>query len=290
MSDFGYSNEALNSISKFHQVNNILYVEGDDDELFWEEVLNFYDVKSTKTISLGSSTEVDKYINNLINNEGLEFFVARDLDYLLFNNKHIKHNKVLYTYGYSIENTLINKKGVINAISSYGRIKKSDINSTDSFDNWVYKILTALEELIIFDIINDITCKENVQHNGIQILGDNCIRFMVDKISNDFCINKINNFIQEKKLVGIYGHRKDEVNKSIIDMNKNFFQIIRGHFLFSATLKYISSVISKYNSSKNKISNDALFSILIVNLSDILKSNPIEYEHYKNESLKLKNN
>ena len=41
---------------------------------------------------------------------------------------------------------------------------------------------------------------------------------------------------------------------------------------------------------KNKISNDALFSILIVNLSDILKSNPIEYEHYKNESLKLKNN
>ncbi len=289
MSDFGYSNEALNSINKFYQVNKIVYVEGDDDELFWEEVLNFYGVKSTKTLSLGSSSEVDKYIDNLINNEELDFFVARDLDYLLFNNKYIKHNKVLYTYGYSIENTLIEKQGVINAISSYGRIKRSDMNFND-FENWASNILEILEELVIFDIINDITCKENVKHNGIQILGDNCTRFMVNNISKDFCINKINNFIQVKELVDIYGPRKEEVNKRISNINKSLFQIIRGHFLFSATLKYVSSMISQYNSGKNKISNDALFSVLILNLRDILSSNPVEYKHYKIEALKLGNN
>lgn len=288
MSDFEYSNEALNSISYFYKVEKILYVEGDDDELFWEEVLSFYNVESTKTISLGSSSEVDKYINNLINNDELNFFVARDLDYLLFNSNYIEHDKVLYTSGYSIENTLIKKDSVINAISSYGRIKKSDID-VNNFEKWISEILIVLKELVFFDIINDITCKENVQHNGIQILGDNCTRFMASDTSEMFCTTKINEFIQSKELEKIYSHKKDYVNQKIIDINKSLLEIIRGHFLFSATLKYVSFSISKYNESKKKISNDALFSLLISNLKTILYSNSIEYEHYRMESSKLQN-
>jgi hypothetical protein len=118
-------------------------------------------------------------------------------------------------------------------------------------------------------------------------LSNNCTRFLENTNSPNFCKTKINNFITSHNLRELYENEKAEIIELKNSSGKNLIDIVRGHFLFSLILKYVSYYISQYRKEKSKISNDALFSLLINNLNTVLETNNLENMHYKSQASKI---
>jgi len=105
MSKIDYSIDALNVRNCFFSTDTIVYVEGDDDILFWDKVFRASTSASIYIEAVGGSKELDKYIE-LINSGELESIAARDSDYLDFEGKKNGDSKIIYTVGHSIENSI----------------------------------------------------------------------------------------------------------------------------------------------------------------------------------------
>lgn len=65
MSEFEYSIDALNVKSSFYKANSIIYVEGDEDVMFWNEIFSRIDGFDYQIETLGGSEELDKYIEKI---------------------------------------------------------------------------------------------------------------------------------------------------------------------------------------------------------------------------------
>ncbi len=111
MPEFEYSIDALNARGAFFGVSALIYVEGDDDEVFWDKIFSQIPNFSYSIESLGGSEEIDKYIKK-VESDGLNAIIARDSDYLKYCDKISKHKNIVYTIGYSIENTFYNTRSI----------------------------------------------------------------------------------------------------------------------------------------------------------------------------------
>jgi len=81
MADLFYSDEALNVKSAFYRANSMVFVEGDDDVLFWHEVFLKIPEASVEVESAGGSDQIDQYITKILSGE-LQAIAARDSDFL----------------------------------------------------------------------------------------------------------------------------------------------------------------------------------------------------------------
>lgn len=81
MADLFYSDEALNVKSAFYRANSMVFVEGDDDVLFWHEVFSKIPEASVEVESAGGSDQIDQYITKILSGE-LQAIAARDSDFL----------------------------------------------------------------------------------------------------------------------------------------------------------------------------------------------------------------
>ena len=77
MRDLEYSPDALNAKSAFYRAKTMIYVEGDDDLMFWEEVFSQVPDFAFEIESVGGSPELDKHIKN-IEAGSLDAIAARD--------------------------------------------------------------------------------------------------------------------------------------------------------------------------------------------------------------------
>ena len=92
MGSLSYSSKALDTLPLFHRKKFIIYVEGQDDVIFWEIVLKKFDLRDYQLKIAGGANEIDKYILSIVN-DGVDIAVARDSDYSDITGKKFTHSK-----------------------------------------------------------------------------------------------------------------------------------------------------------------------------------------------------
>ncbi|WP_114091497.1 DUF4435 domain-containing protein, partial [Thalassospira lucentensis] len=107
---FRRSNAGLSAIKYFKKADYIVYVEGSSDITFWSKMFKEFrpDLKLSFDDKFGSNN-IDPIINDIETGKISGTLVCRDRDYLSMSRLHY-HPHVLYTYGYSFENDLINER------------------------------------------------------------------------------------------------------------------------------------------------------------------------------------
>ncbi|ELY4593869.1 hypothetical protein SMZ93_000606 [Cronobacter sakazakii] len=113
------------------------------------------------------------------------------------------------------------------------------------------------------------------------MVGDNADRFMTSKKSNVICSDKINTFIAkvEEQLGGV---DLTEVETIIATKSINLRSWIRGHFLFSAIHRLISTITEK-NGKGISLSYESLYSNLINTFESNFTEQHPEFNYYKNK-------
>jgi hypothetical protein len=107
---FRRSSAGLSAIKYFKKADYIVYVEGKSDITFWSKI--FRDLRPDLKLSFDDkfgSNNIDPIIKDIENGKITGTIVCRDRDYLAMNRLHYNRN-ILYTYGYSFENDLINER------------------------------------------------------------------------------------------------------------------------------------------------------------------------------------
>jgi len=273
MDDFYYSPEAENIINLFYQSEVMVYVEGPDDICFWETIFNKVSSLKVEVQDVGGCTEVDKYIERIIK-EDLNIIVACDADLKIFKGINPQHTRVIRTPGYAIENSFITQEGVLKAIKTLGKISRKTVSEID-ISAWNENFYSSIEHLIKLDIYNYIHDK------GIPVIGDSSDRFMKTKDSNELCSEKISAFRnQVTDKMGDFDI--EEVNTLIHQLGTDYKRWLRGHFLFSATHRLISTLACR-SGKKVSLSHESLYSNLITNFESAFSDTHPDYYHYQSK-------
>ncbi|PEH86354.1 DUF4435 domain-containing protein [Burkholderia gladioli] len=269
MSDIDYSIDALNALDKFYRVDTIVYVEGDDDILFWDKIFRTCSTVRAEILPAHGASELDKYVDKLIQ-EDVDFVVARDGDYTNPTDIRIQHPRVIYTFGYSIENSLYVKSSLSRLERIWCRSLK--INVTDCA-RWIEEFTESFKRLLILDIANAL------EGMGIPVLGDNCSRFMRSEKSALPDPKKISAF-EETVAQRFKPSKIKKIEEKLRKNNLDLPALIRGHFLASGVLKYMASK-AKAAGKSGAISQDTLYTMAIAEFERSFSDQHPHYQHYK---------
>lgn len=278
MAELDYSDDALNVIAEFYEAKKMFYVEGDDDVVFWEFILETFNIDNFKVQSVNGVEELKKLIIKVIDSE-IDSIIARDLDFSILNNEGTETINVITTYGHSIENTILCRNVISKVIKYHGRFKASVINKEEC-SSWLESFYELFKSLVLYDASNEI------KQTGISVLGSNCTRFMTSKTSPIASIEKINDFIEENKLEEQLSYFNDELIALITGTHREISDFMRGHFLFSASLKYVNHKIKLLGSSKTA-SENSFFSSAILSFESVFNESHPHYNHYKTQITNL---
>lgn len=248
----------------------MVYVEGKDDIPFWEYLFSRFYKRKVEIQDVGCSTALIEYMDNIISNK-LDAIVACDSDFNAFNTKY-KHDKIVRTYGYSIENSLICKQTITKVIKSLAKIPTRKI-PLDAINAWFDHFDNATKKLILCDMYN------HFKELGVCVTGDNCSRFFKSSKSAELCINKIDTHI-EKFGFDIDDEFITSIQATLTAHGREIHHYIRGHFLFSAIAKFVAIVVRIYE-NKASISNDALFASLILAFESTLTEEHPQFKYYE---------
>ncbi|ASL84783.1 TPA: DUF4435 domain-containing protein [Serratia marcescens] len=270
---------ALSVINKFNRTAAVLYVEGPTDRIFWKTLLDFYNIKNISIKVAGSCTIIDDYIKKILN-EDLKIYVARDKDYKFNLGKIPKHNRILLSFGHSIENTLVHHNSLAEiGVCSGGNHEQCQHPAIE----WHNYVEDKLEQLIIREFANEATGA------GISIFGDHgdfifgkswsSRRFPDDKIR--LKLSEADKILPPKSISAA----EKVVNNEITHLSC----FVRGHFLFSIALKFVKEMMSNILEKDNySLSNDALFTMLSINFMSAMTAGLHPHkEHYDHEVGKL---
>lgn len=269
MSDIDYSVDALNTLNKFYRVNTLVYVEGDEDILFWKRIFETISPIEIEIQSVGGAEELDKYIDILVNDGG-DFVAARDADYLRILGSHVEHPRVIYTYGHSIENTIYTMFFVSRLVGIWCRSQKIELADCK---RWWDEFANSFMKLLTYDVAS------HIQKDGIPVLGDNCAKFMRNEKSPTPDKAKIAVMEDDisKKIKKI---SMDAAEKAISDSKIDLQTLIRGHFLVSGVIKYISDKVRRAGKGAG-ISYDALYSSALASFEGAFTDQHPHFGHYE---------
>ncbi|WP_281082618.1 DUF4435 domain-containing protein [Klebsiella quasivariicola] len=271
--------KALAVLNRFKRVNAILYVEGPTDRVFWKTLLDSKGVNGISIEIAGSCTIIDDYIDKILN-EDLEIFVARDKDYKYTLNKLPQHERVLFTFGHSIENTLVYNDAIVSIGKSIGGEEEY---CSLSVHHWHEYIINQLQPLVIREFANEAI------GSGLNILGDHGDSLFGKTWNSDkFPAERILKKIEE--IDKIISPHDIQVATSVVEERCNdIYCYIRGHFLFSLALKFVKEMmITLLNKKSVNVSNDSLMTMLSMAFRGAIDSGMHPHkEHYMTELDKL---
>jgi hypothetical protein len=266
MDELEYSNEALEVISDFYNCDFTIFVEGEDDVLFWRNVFT-KNKKNVHIEEVGGCEELKKYINK-IQNENVNIYVAKDSDYSDFQDDVMLNNERIFrTYGHSIENTLYNLPTIKKIINNYSR---KDENYDDKLNEIIENFETKIKPILIYDIINDVYGK------GISILGNNTCKFLKNNNSIHLCEEKIENFITSK-CNSITETEIQTVTEKLNNYQKPLWFVLRGHFLTNFVINIIKHFVKQISNKTITIPLESLYPLFI---PDIDSSSDFSYYTY----------
>lgn len=250
-----YSTDALNVKALFYNKSFIVYVEGKDDINFWD---NFFSVSNESKYrieeSLGGKTGLINYMDKIVK-EDAQIIVACDSDYETIvkpNEKYI-HERIIRTYGYSIENSMYCPHNINELIKRFGRTRK---NYTPKILDWYNDFFEKSKILLIYDLANHISTK------NIKIFGNNCFRFLTSDKSTKISETKVNNFIHS--ISDKFTEKEIITSRTLISKSsKELRFLFKGHFLTNAVLNFIKETIKKETSINVSINLISLYSLTV---------------------------
>ena len=268
MPDISYSDEALNVRGAFFGVKAVVYVEGDEDVLFWQEVFSQVTTEHFEVESVGGSPTLDEYIQKISSGQ-ITAIAARDSDFLPILGACSPDPKVVYTHGYAIENSLY----VAEAVGQLARgWCKSNKVTTAACEAWLSDLATTLAPLVHLDVAN------TTSSSGIPTLGDNCSRYMTSAGSAVACPTKVAEMIAQLRpkiphaaiasAELAVGYAPDKV-----------LNHLRGHFLASAIHRFIAKQ-AKSLGRRVSISAESLYTAALAVFSATLGTKHPHRDHY----------
>jgi hypothetical protein len=254
MANLTYSTQALDNLKHFHRKQHVIYVEGQDDVPFWSEVLKFFKLENFVIKIAGGDEEVEKYAKSIIDFD-TDIIVARDCDYSDILQTQYNHRRILYTYGYAIENTLYRANSIAAAIATYARLEKSEelLNEAQA---WLDKLGEKFKTMVVLDIANTLYDK------GIKVIPNSCHKYIKKPL--EICETTIHDDCSKVK-----DHIEDEELEYCVNLlnttEKHLFFRIRGHFIANAILTYIESYVRNVRSSF-RLSVENLYAFMMAEL------------------------
>lgn len=271
MASLENSDAAKRVMHFFHQSEYIVYVEGDDDVVFWEYLFDKFFSHTVFVKPVGGKEQLEPYIKSVVNGS-IGDFVAMDSDFSKIEDGHIHYN-VIKTPGYSIENTLISSETLREVVINLGKVSRHDIAVDDCLD-WLISFFEKIHDLIFYDIDN------HLNQRGAKVIGDSCKRFLKSEEDIFLCERKISQFLSR---VGFMLSEEDVASlKEVIEQSStDASKLVRGHFLFSGALHFTNEVI-RNKRKKVSISVDSYFGALVMAFKNVFDESHSEYEYYKN--------
>ncbi len=278
MPDFDYSIDAKNVLNKFYNAEKMVYVEGKDDIPFWEFVFNKIAGYKVEVEAVDGKPELMK-IAKTIRTDNAEYLVAMDSDFDIFKDLG-NHTNIIKTPGYSIENTLVTNVSLAKIIKNLARVPSKDV-PWDRCDDWLGKVNEMIKQLVILDVANELG------GHGVKVALENSDRFMISNKSCELCSEKIGKFIENLKL-DVSEDVASSIDNMIRDLNLSYIDIIRGHFLFSAALRFVRSKVREIGKNIS-ISMDAIYANMLLVFENTFDERHPHFSHYKKSILSIEN-
>lgn len=272
MLDLSYSDDALNVRSAFFGAKVVVYVEGDDDVLFWQEVFSRVADEPFEVESVGGSPALDEHIQKIASGQ-LQAIAARDSDFLPILGMCCADPKVVYTFGYSIENSLYVSRTLAQLVRLWC---KSPRVTAAECSEWIHSLAATVGPLVHLDAANAISGA------GVATLGDNCSRYMTGTNSATACPAKVAAAVAsiETKLPA---GATASATTSVGTEPEAVLTYLRGHFLASAVHRYIVKR-AKALGRKVSISAESLYAAAVVQFARTLDADHPHREHYLNSA------
>lgn len=270
MAKLEYSDSAKRVISKFYGVDVIVYVEGDSDIVFWEFLFESFLGCKIYIKPVNGKENLRGYIQSIVSGEILDL-VAGDADFSVFD-KEDEHPNIVKTYGYSIENSLVSPEVLREVIRSIGKISSHDISHEECVE-WVDEFFNSVHDLVVYDILNDI------EGHGEIVVGDHCAGLMRSKTSVHVCKRKLAAHMDSLSFTA-GDEKKEEILRYLGDLGYNTSNLVKGHFLFSAALRYTAVTISEKR-KRVSISTDSFMGALVMAFKKLFDERHPEYAYYK---------
>jgi uncharacterized protein DUF4435 len=269
MQPLEYSDEAINTLNTFHRADWVVYVEGDDDVLFWDGVFRKIGEAKIHVEDVGGREEVEKYAER-VRSGRLNVIVAMDADYSLVLGHVEQSKRVIYTFGYSIENTIYSEKTITHIARTWCKDPKFDRATTAA---WLESVAASLHRVLVLDLANE------SEGTGIRVLGDNCTHLMKSKrscqVSPDIVANHCDSIERQISAPAI-----ESARALLDDCGRGVLAILRGHFLASAIVKFVTSQM-RSRRRNHGIGYDALYASGIQSFDANFSESHSEFEHYR---------
>lgn len=263
------SPRALSTLKKFYRKTWVVYVEGADDVQFWKHIFRLHGIESVKFNVAGGKLNLKAYISDIVQ-QGADIIVAMDSDYTPYTEDKIDNRNIIYTYGYSIENTIY-RTGAINNVLRL--LTKTEEDFSNDIDDWKINFSKDVIKLISSDIF----CIR--ERNGVKPLGDTSARFLKEEKPHFICLQKRDNHIKNPNLPI---EAINNIEKEIASDKRHEWFLIRGHFLYNAVDNFIRQKRKAVTNKKaGGIATDILYSLLITQINEWSETDDDEYIHYQ---------
>lgn len=263
-----YSDEATNTLDAFMECDFILFVEGDDDVLFWSTIITQCSNLNVDIRPVGGVNELKPYVEKIKDGK-LSCVVAKDADYDSYNGE-LRHARVMYTFGYSIENTLYSSPLIANILRVWS---KSQVDTSEKIESWLAELADSCAPLFYLDFLN---AQRKLE---IDTGAGHCQRFMMNKKSEQFDREKVLNHVEQLAERHALSLSTDELS---CIKHVPILLLMRGHFLQSAILRYINSQLKSLG-KKASVSGDALYAHAIQYFQTCFDWSSEEGEHYSKQ-------
>ncbi|BCV44151.1 DUF4435 domain-containing protein [Shewanella algae] len=270
MAELEYSIDARNILNQFYGVENIVYVEGEDDIAFWEYLFEKLSDIKIKAEEVGGKDKLQARIEE-IKEGSASFLVAMDSDFDWLLEVE-SHPQIFSTFGYSMENTMISDSSLQRFISRVAKVSKHQVEK-GKCQEWLSDIEVGVLSLVLADAVN------RQEGLGLAVVSNNCDRFLVSKNSCNLSSQKITSHLEtlginvEDEFRGYFRERMDARGLSVID-------VLRGHFLISAVFRFVKDYVTELKTAIS-ISREMLFGGLMLAFEASFDENHQHYEYYR---------
>jgi hypothetical protein len=258
-----YSAKALSTLKHFHKMKWVVFVEGRDDVSFWHVVFQWVGFKDYFLKPAGGRPEIDKYQKALIE-DAADIAVARDKDLDDLLGAMIDHPRILFTWGYAIENTIFAPPNLANALIGFLR---TTVDLKPDIEHWLNEFEDACRPLVVLDLANRLSgSKLDLQLRNSARIMDDRKRHLVSPV-------KITSLVKKME-ASISAGAKKSAEILLSNSSKPTWAHLRGGFICHAILCLVSKLTETHLKRKVNIPYDALFGMAIAGLKLDINKDP----------------
>jgi hypothetical protein len=229
----------------------MVFVEGIDDVMFWDHLFKLAEVPA-EVEEVGGSEEILKKVKEIIDNNAL-YVVACDSDHTEFIEP-IAHNRIVTTYGYSIENSMYSSENIQYVIRN---LAKKPVEIKDEIEKWAKSFSNDLYDLLVYDIAN------HKYDKGVEVFGSSCHRFLKNNgVSREVCSIQVSDYLKEIK-AHFTDAEIDVVKRQLAMSNKEIWFHLKGHFVTLGIRNLIMHHVNRISGVKRKLPNDSLYALTV---------------------------